>query len=184
MRLTLQHLHPIEGDFVVPQVDSRSPTTDPLAKPLNIFLDFMYGAACYQQWGRPESFGQVLKKNSDDHFQYLKVREALPPDEDSDGPDNSDDPAVSPNSLERLRNPKGAKKRKEDRDVVSEEMINSMNSLVALSHFLTGITPQEAAAERQRREEEKLLREQRAGAQKASRWVEEMFPSTNNSSSS
>lgn len=171
MRLTLQYIRSINRQHDVGQIDARSPA-GLFSKPFNIFLDFMYGAACYRQWGRHEHFGQVLKKNSDGDFRYVNVCRPLPPDEGSDGPD---DPTFSPNSPSSSRDTKGTKRRKGERDMVSEEMINSMDALVALSHFLTGITPQEAASERQRREEEELLLQQRASAQKASRWAEEMF---------
>jgi hypothetical protein len=149
-RTTLQHLVPPISRNPTPAYDSLA-----LHSPPTVLLDFMYGVAAYKRWGSGQAIDEEMQQRFED--KYLSI--PIPPvsDPSDSGTDND--------------NPDKQHKGKRLRSDMSEGMLLAMDNVLLLSMLMKGITPQDMAAKRQKREEEEELRSQEASRTKVEEWM-------------
>jgi hypothetical protein len=181
-RLTVHFLKLETSRSRIPQYDAciTEPGTG-IPRPSMLILDFVYGAAVYQQWGSDgEDIRQVLDTHFSEHFKSIPpLVTPLPnydpypePDDSKDadyvpednGPSEHDgrtdgDYILIPNTEERGRK----------REL---NMSDAMDTVLALSMLLKGTRPEQMAAERRRREEAEELRAKEASRVRVEEWMQ------------
>ena len=134
--------------------------------PSDIILDFMYGVAAIQCWGVGAS-QEILQKVYESHYKPLLTVPGPHSGADSaddDGGDDGDDPRdadYDPNSSQQhyssIRR--------------GDKMAKAIDNLNVLMMYLTGTSPQEAAARWEKRMEEEEEIARKASRNKVMEWM-------------
>ncbi|KZP03417.1 hypothetical protein FIBSPDRAFT_969021 [Athelia psychrophila] len=133
--------------------------------PPSILLDYMYGAAAYRCWGAGQGIEGMMQNRFSAHYENIPMPPPSPTSSTSSNPgsiyDSSNGDKFKPLPRRRyykLDMPAG--------------MLQAMDSILLLSMWVKGTTPEAMAAERQRQEEEEELRVQKAGQVKVLDWLQ------------
>ena len=167
-RITLQYMDLPKGfDSVLPRDIGADWSHDEVPFPLNILLDFMYGAAIVKRW-MCDDLGEMLQKRFEDTFNSVLAENPTlsTSDDDESGvePDDPDDPDFRPRKGKH-------KERKRFSSDASAGLLQAMDRVLFLSMFLKGTTPQSMVAEWERQEKEKELRAQEHSSEKVRQWL-------------
>jgi hypothetical protein len=159
-RITLQHLMPPVESKPIEARDAHFANSIQISPPPAILLDYMYGAAAYRRWGAGESMDGLMQRRFVEYYKPIPLLPRSPSSSESgDSRDDDFEPRTQPG-------------RRRHRTDMSTEMLQAMDNILRLSMWLKGTTPEEVAAERERRREEEELRAQKAGRVKVLEWLQ------------
>lgn len=82
-RITLHNLAPDTSFDPIPQRDARITGTG-TSLPCTVILDYMYGVAAYQPWGRGQDIKEVMEQRFAEHYKPIPIPPASPTSGDSD----------------------------------------------------------------------------------------------------
>jgi len=156
-RITLQRLKQSHRRGLVPDWDAQMTgvATD-IPPPPSILLDYMYGAAAYQSWGRN---GQDMTNMMDDRHadRYHDIPIYSYSSHSSQG-ENSPEPDDA-NGDDDSRTQNGGRNH---RSHASDGLLRAMDGMARLAMLMKGTTSEAMAAERQKRADEAELRRHEA----------------------
>jgi len=165
-RITLQHIIPPIGLFLIPQCDVRADWSSPLAPP-SILLDYVYGVAAINRWG-VNDIHQMMTERHVAAFSHIPPFHYSPPTSDDEEVIESND-AADPDYK-----PPGAGYRHRTHDRSKESGLSrAMDFAFEFSMYLKGYPPGTTLAMvRQKQEEEAELRSRQAGREVVQRWLQ------------
>ncbi|KAK2464795.1 hypothetical protein APHAL10511_003213 [Amanita phalloides] len=126
-------------------------------QPPAIILDFMYGVAAYKHW-KPKGKGSTVVETYKQHYaSCLKGRHHNPPqnDRNDDGSPADYEPSDQSSFGEKEQ----------------DTLIEAMDEMNFLLMYLSGISPEEAAMRKIKREEEEKCLAQEASRSKVTEWM-------------
>ena len=190
-RITLQNLEPPSG-FSIPPRDavfrdtwqSRDGNTPPAA----LLLDFMYGAAAYKRWGNGPEMKRIIHGRFLEEYQSIPIlQKPVDPSSDEDSGSERGDPADGDYDPGFIFQSDSTHSRSKPHDPnyadpglafqsnrawrPQDSMIKAMDSMNALMMCMSGITPEARAAQWQKEEEERRLKDKEFSRNKVLEWM-------------
>lgn len=188
-RIMLQHLELRIGISIPPCDavfgDTRQPR-DGNTPPPALLLDFMYGAAAYKRWGNGAEMKRVIHGKFVDEYQSIPILyRPVDPSSDEDSGGERDDPTDGDYVDKSQKNRTRFRSKPHNPDYVDSElefqsnrarrpqdsMIKAMDDMNALMMLMNGITPEARAAQWQKEEEEKQLKDKEFSQNKVLEWM-------------
>jgi hypothetical protein len=184
-RITLQNLEPPRG-VPIPSRDAvfrdMCQPRDGNAAPAALLLDFMYGAAAYKRWGN----GSEMNDNFVEEYWPIPIlQKPVDPASDVDSGSERGDPTdgdhdpfwgnrnqfrSKPLYLNRVD--PGGEFQSNCGWGPQDSMIKAMDSMNALMMRTSGITPEARAAQWQKEEQERQLKDKEFSQSKVLEWME------------
>lgn len=76
-RITLHHLEPDTSLCPVPQLDAHI-SQAAISPPSPLILDFMYGIAVFQQWGKGQDIQNIIQQHFNERYKSISIPPASP----------------------------------------------------------------------------------------------------------
>jgi len=191
-RITLQHLEPPSSVSIQPRDalfrDTRQPR-DGNAPPAALLLDFMYGAAVYKRWGNGSEMKHVIHDQFVDKYQSIPIlQKPVDPSSGEDSGSECSDPTdgnyVDPGFTFRSDRTQ-SRSEPHDPNYIDpglefqsnrawrprDSMIKAMDDMNLVMMRMSGITPEARAAQWQKEEEEKQLKDEEFSQAKVLEWI-------------
>jgi hypothetical protein len=162
----MQHIEPPAARPLLPDYDAHMTGTG-IYPPPSILLDYTYGVAAYQRWHGGQDIDQMMKDRFAEKYKDIPPLPPPEPSQESEVESGPEDPHDGDYQYKPQRSGKHR------RSSTSDGRLRAMDDVLALSRLMKGITTEEIAAKRQRREEEDERRAQKEGRERAEQWRKE-----------